>query len=91
MIALASHAKSDVKLSENDKITFGSRHLKVIATPGHTAVSEMWLEYCKLLVNDDFLRVASPLCWTILPPYSLAMPYLSGDAAGLTSRFDLSC
>ena len=36
MISAISKAQGDIKLSEGDKIDFGSFHLEVRSTPGHT-------------------------------------------------------
>lgn len=36
MISSASQATSDIKLSEGDKINFGSFQIEVRSTPGHT-------------------------------------------------------
>lgn len=36
MISNVSNAKADVKLSDGDKIDFGSFNLEVRSTPGHT-------------------------------------------------------
>lgn len=46
VLAAASKAEADVLVSEGDVITFGSRHLRVLATPGHT-------DGCLTFVLDD--------------------------------------
>lgn len=46
VLAAASKAEADVFVSEGDVITFGSRHLRVLATPGHT-------DGCLTFVLDD--------------------------------------
>lgn len=46
MIAAVSGAVCDVGLKEGDKVSFGSRHLKVLSTPGHT-------DGCLTYVLDD--------------------------------------
>lgn len=50
MISLASTADADIKFSHGDKITFGSRSLEVIGTPGHTSG-------CCCFVLDDYSLV----------------------------------
>ena len=46
IISEASKAKADIHVSPGDKIEFGSRHISVRATPGHT-------EGCVSYVTDD--------------------------------------
>jgi sulfur dioxygenase len=46
MISAAAEAKADILFTEGDKITFGGRHLTVLATPGHT-------NGCSSFVLDD--------------------------------------
>ena len=36
MISAASGADADIKLSPDERIEFGTRHVKALATPGHT-------------------------------------------------------
>jgi sulfur dioxygenase len=46
MISAASGAAADVKLNDGDTITFGTRSLKCVSTPGHT-------EGCMSFILDD--------------------------------------
>lgn len=46
MLAAASKGEADLHVSEGDVISFGSRHLRVLATPGHT-------DGCLTFVLDD--------------------------------------
>ena len=39
MISEHAGAASDLKLTDNQVIHFGNRHITVLATPGHTNVS----------------------------------------------------
>lgn len=75
-ISAAAGATADVLLKDCDKIVFGSRHLSVLATPGHTEVlSQTLLSFTLVSVvllfrlQDHFLKpcVLASLKWTTCP------------------------
>lgn len=46
VLSAAAQAVSDVAAQPNEYITFGTRALKVLPTPGHTAVSAKLRVFC---------------------------------------------
>ncbi|XP_052060966.1 persulfide dioxygenase ETHE1, mitochondrial-like isoform X1 [Mytilus californianus] len=57
MISNVSNAKADVKLSDGDKIDFGSFHLEVRSTPGHTngCLTYVWHDKGMAFTGDALL------------------------------------
>lgn len=72
VISKASGADADELIQDGDEVHFGSRHIKAIATPGHTlGCMSFLLDDGKAIITGDTI-VGGVLSLTIQDPWSLA-------------------